>query len=627
MTFPVQTVTLAGSGLKFINTYGSGVTAAYHSAILYAEHQLESFITNNVTIRVTFGFKDLAGSGFIARNNFFNTQTVDYSTLASALTSHATSADDQAAVAALPATAPSNFHSSSATTGFLITAGEARVLGLEGPSSTMDDKLVLDSSSNWNFNPNNRGAKGGYDAIGSIEHELTEGGFGRVGGLGFQNSTWGPMDLFRFDASGNRDYTGGKDGIDTYFSPDGSNPVLGLPYENVVSSTGVWNQDDPADWGTRFGDSFGAGSTGHADLLSDTDLRVLDVLGWTLTPQALGAGAPNGFVPNDFNGDGNADVLWQSSNGTLMDWTMNGAAISSTALNSNGSPLLADPSSSVVGISDFNGDNEADILWRNNANGTLVDWSMGGGTLVNASGVTMNGSAVLVDSSWSALGVGDFNGDGLSDVLWRHSTDGSLAEWQMNGSTVTSSAAPMFNGVAVTPDSSWSVGGIGDFDGDGNADILWRRTDGTLSEWTMNGATISASQAPTMNGAAVTPDASWSIAGIGDFDGDGNADVLWRGADGSVTVWLMNGASITSGNGVTFNGAAVSVDASWHVVEVGDFDGDGNADVLWRNDNGMLAQWLMNGSQIVASTSPTPAGAPITPGANWQVDNKPTIFA
>src|SRR5690348_17889041 len=256
MTFPVQTVTLAGSGLKFINTYGSGVTNAYHSAILYAEHELESHITSNVTIRVTFGYKDLSGTGFIAENNFFNTRTVDYATLKAALTSHATGADDLAAVAALPATAPTNVNDPTGAAGFLVTAGEARVLGLEGSSTTMDDKLVLDSSSVYNFNPNNRGAAGGYDAIGAIEHELSEGGLGRFGGLSYQDGHWGPMDLFRFDAAGNRDYTGVQDGIDTYFSPDGTDPVLSLPYENAVKATGVWNHQDPADWGTRFGDSF-----------------------------------------------------------------------------------------------------------------------------------------------------------------------------------------------------------------------------------------------------------------------------------------------------------------------------------------------------------------------------------
>jgi hypothetical protein len=331
-------------------------------------------------------------------------------------------------------------------------------------------------------------------------------------------------------------------------------------------------------------------------------------------------------VPNDFNGDGNADALWRNSDGSLIDWSMNGSSLLSSALTSNGSAVTADPSSSVVGISDFNGDNQADILWRSSVNGSLVDWSMNGSTLVDASGVTMNGAAVLVDASWSVLGVGDFDGDGRSDVLWQKN-DGSLAVWTMNGATITSSTAPTLNGVALAPDSSWSVGGIGDFDGDGNADILWRRTDGTLAEWSMNGATVNSSQPLTMNGVAVTPDSSWSIAGIGDFDGDGNADILWRGADGSVTAWLMNGATITSGNAVTFNGATVSVDASWHVVEVGDFDGDGNADIMWRNDNGTMAEWLMNGSQIVSSTAPTVQGASIAPAASWQTQNKPTDFA
>jgi FG-GAP-like repeat len=624
MSFPQQTITLAGSGLKFINTYGGGVTAAYHAAILYAEHQLESVITNSVTIRVTFGYKDLSGTGFLAENSFFNTKTVDYATLRAALTSHATSADDLAAVAALPATAPTNANDPTGSAEFLIAAGEARVLGLEGAGSTIDDRLVLDSSSKYNFNPNNRGAKGGYDAIGAIEHELTEGGLGRVGGLSFQNSSWGPMDLFRFDASGNRDYTGGQDGIDTYFSPDGGDPVLGLPYENAINASGHWNQQDPGDWGTFFGDSFGGGSKGQADLLSDTDLRVLDVLGWTLTPQA-GSSAPNGFVPNDFDGDGNADVLWRNSDGSLVDWSLSGSAISSALLTSNGTPVTPDASSSIVGITDFNGDNQADILWRN-TNGSLVDWTMSGGTIVNSSGVTLNGVAILPDASWSVLGVGDFNGDGMSDVLWRP-TDGALAEWSMNGATILSSMTPTFNGMAVTPDASWSVGGIGDFDSDGNADILWRRTDGALALWGMNGATINSSQAPTINGMTVTPGASWSIAGIGDFDGDGNADILWRSADGSVTAWLLNGATITSGDAVTFNGAAVSVEASWHVVDVGDFDGDGNADVLWRNDNGTLSQWLMNGSQITSSSAPTAQGASVMPAASWQTQNKPTDFA
>ena len=83
----------------------------------------------------------------------------------------------------------------------------------------------------------------------------------------------------------------------------------------------------------------------------------------------------------------------------------------------------------------------------------------------------------------------NFDGSGISDILWRNSS-GSLAEWLMNGSTIELSATPTYQGSAVSPGSSWSVAGIGDFNGDGDADILWRNSSGSLAEWLMNGSTI-----------------------------------------------------------------------------------------------------------------------------------------
>ena len=35
---------------------------------------------------------------------------------------------------------------------------------------------------------------------------------------------------------------------------------------------------------------------------------------------------------------------------------------------------------------------------------------------------------------------------------------------------------------------------------------------------------------------------SWTISGTADFNGDGKTDVLWRNDTGSVAIWLMNGA-------------------------------------------------------------------------------------
>jgi hypothetical protein len=39
------------------------------------------------------------------------------------------------------------------------------------------------------------------------------------------------------------------------------------------------------------------------------------------------------------------------------------------------------------------------------------------------------------------------------------------------------------------PGTAWKVAGVGDFNGDGRSDILWRNDDGTVAEWQMNGAT------------------------------------------------------------------------------------------------------------------------------------------
>jgi ELWxxDGT repeat protein len=351
--------------------------------------------------------------------------------------------------------------------------------------------------------------------------------------------------------------------------------------------------------------------------------------GTVLIATNVDLGTPIGFTPpavtDDLNADRLSDILWRKAGGGLADWSMNGGSITSGSfLSSGGAAITPDSSWSVAGISDFNGDGNADVLWRR-TDGTLSTWIMNGSSITSSAAPNLGGSAITPDASWTVAGVGDFDGDSRSDILWRKS-DGTLAEWTMNGSTIVSSAAVTSGGATINPDASWSVAGIGDFDGDGRKDGLWRNSSGEVSIWLMNGSRITSSGDITSGGAAVRPDPSWSIAGIGDFNHDGDADVLWRRSDGSLAIWLMNGTTITGGGSITSGGAVVAPDASWHVVEIGDFNGDNNTDILWRSDSGALSEWLMNGTTISQSLTPSSGGAAASPDASWSPQVKPTNY-
>jgi hypothetical protein len=244
---------------------------------------------------------------------------------------------------------------------------------------------------------------------------------------------------------------------------------------------------------------------------------------------------------------------------------------------------------------DFDGDRKTDILWQH-TDGTLAIWFMDGTTVTPESA----GFAV-VPSAWQIKDVADFDGDSKADILWQH-TDGTLAIWFMNGSTIL----PTSTGIAVVP-SAWQIKGIADFDGDSRADILWQHTDGTLAIWFMNGSTI----LPTSTGIAVVPSA-WQIKNVGDFDGDSKADILWQNTDGTLAIWFMNGTTVLPAS----TGIAV-VPSAWQIKGIGDFDGDTKADILWQNTDGTVAIWFMDGTTVL----PASACVAVVPSA-WQIINK-----
>jgi Ca2+-binding RTX toxin-like protein len=94
-----------------------------------------------------------------------------------------------------------------------------------------------------------------------------------------------------------------------------------------------------------------------------------------------------------------------------------------------------------------------------------------------------------------------------------------------------------------------------------------------------------------------------------DFNGDGKSDILWRDDGGVITDWLG-----TANGGFTSNPFYVTPDSSWHVIGTGDFNGDGKSDLLWRSDSGTITDWL---GQADGGFTSNPFYA--TPDSSWHV--------
>ena len=294
----------------------------------------------------------------------------------------------------------------------------------------------------------------------------------------------------------------------------------------------------------------------------------------TLTGSSVGSVIGASFIGGDFNGDGRTDVLWRNTNGTVTDWLAQRDG--SFAGNANLMTQVA-TSQHVAGIGDFNGDGRADVLWRSDS-GVVGEWlSNGDGTFTANSNV-----ASAVPTSWHIVGTGDFNGDGRTDVLWQ-SDDGFIIDWLSQRDGSFSGNSPSFN---TSFNSSWHVVGTGDFNHDGRTDILWQNSDGTVTDWLAQADGTFVSNQQLLH---TQVDSSWHIVGTGDFNGDGISDVLWQNGSGAIMDWLGQADGTFSGNGLSFTTA---LDSSWHVVQTGDFNGDGRADILLRSDNGTVIDWF-----------------------------------
>jgi len=238
---------------------------------------------------------------------------------------------------------------------------------------------------------------------------------------------------------------------------------------------------------------------------------------------------------------------------------------------------------------DFNSDGKSDLVWRYYGTGGYnCIWLTGNAqesTIIDDPRLDPRAAALgdETDIDNKIVGTGDFNGDGEEDILWRNTADGDNTVWLMTGTTYGGTAS-----LPVETNLSWDICATGDFNNDGKIDILWRnRTDGSNKAWLMNGTT-------RLGEVSLSPDTDgdWDIVGAGDFDGDGKADILWRHTTtGSNRVWMMNGTTPVK------TVVLPSAGTDWQIAGVGDYDGNGKPDIFWRNTgDGRDSVWLMDGA-------------------------------
>jgi hypothetical protein len=258
---------------------------------------------------------------------------------------------------------------------------------------------------------------------------------------------------------------------------------------------------------------------------------------------------------------------------------------------------------SPQGMGDLDGDGDTDLLWRNSATNNFHVWLMNGQQVMTNSQV-QNSSSVA--SNFVCLGIADFDGDRKADVLFRDNNNGQIIVWKMNGNTRVS-------GQVLNP-SFWNSTGLefmgtGDFNGDGRQDLLWRNASGIVSGWLMNGFTP-IEGAVVGNASAITSE--WKIGAIGDLNGDGRADIFWRNTNtAAVNGWIMNNLYRMSGGGIG------SIPLAWTMRCSADINGDGKGDIIWTNGTtGQVNGWIMDG--LVKTQGGTIATITL---ANWNLLN------
>ena len=214
--------------------------------------------------------------------------------------------------------------------------------------------------------------------------------------------------------------------------------------------------------GNGFADIAGRAQSGswYAAMSDGTGFSVAALGGWSTMV------GWNDVSTGDFNGDGKTDIVGRASTGTWVILQSNASGHANIAAGA-WSPTVTWHD---VLVGDFNNDGNSDVIGRAESGTWWVGYSNGAGFDMSYVG------SWTTNTIWSDVSIGDFNGDGYSDVAGR-AASGMWYIYQ-SGDATTISGFRMHYGIAWSPTVNWQDVQIGDFDGDGLSDIAGRSDSG-----------------------------------------------------------------------------------------------------------------------------------------------------